>query len=214
MKKIPLLNTEEITVPSFKSIGEEINVCRNTINELVDAVNILTESQKTVEDRQNEALSEASKPPQEETIRQDVVCPHGNSYFLSSSVCGCKKHQEEDEISDGGTGTAGSTGREDTIALLDKAIEELEGEKKTGKHEFEVGFSKCKWCDSDRKGAYQTRNNIVIDRTTGGSSAEVTMTEWDITGQYCEKNTSSDFNQGLSTAISHLTNLRDKLLEK
>lgn len=83
----------------------------------------------------------------------------------------------------------------------------LEGKKKTGKHEFAPGWNTCMHCNQARKGVYRTRDHIIVDEKSGGSSAEVTVTEWDITGQYCKKNTSSQYNQAITDLQAFLPSL-------
>ncbi len=97
---------------------------------------------------------------------------------------------------------------------LERKAKEVEGLKKTGIHEFEVGTNICKWCGLQRKGRYPIRENIIMDEKSGGSSATVTAIDWDITGQPCEKNLAGNFNLGVDSARSLITDLIANLEKK
>lgn len=92
-------------------------------------------------------------------------------------------------------------------ALKERMVAGVEGKKKSGIHDFEIGCNTCKWCNSERKGVYRSRRDIVMDEKSGGSSGTITEIQWDITGQYCEKNASSMYNTALSDTIQAIKEL-------
>lgn len=83
-------------------------------------------------------------------------------------------------------------------AQLQNVVEEIEGMKKTGMHEADIGYGDCKWCGSPMSGAYQTRNVIQRDLDSGGEIGEVTLTQFNISGLPCLSNIDSSHNKAIS----------------
>lgn len=97
--------------------------------------------------------------------------------------------------------------------LLLEIVKEIEGMKKTGIHEFEIGYNRCKFCDEPRKFVDKQSLLLKEDKSSGGSLREVTMTEYDLTGLPCLKNISGNYNQAL-TDIQNLITSQIKLIEE
>ena len=92
-------------------------------------------------------------------------------------------------------------------STLTTLVKEMEGLKKSGVHEFEVGFPNCKHCNEPRI-IVDRRNKIIREGENGGSVNEVTVTEYNTTGHPCSKNVGSQFNAGISAAVEIINRLK------
>ncbi len=59
-----------------------------------------------------------------------------------------------------------------------------------GKHIFEVGFNRCKWCDVEKVVRDRKVSNRIVDEKTGGSSQDIEVTEYNMEGGPCHKHMS------------------------
>jgi hypothetical protein len=94
---------------------------------------------------------------------------------------------------------------------IDGLVEDIKGMKKTGVHKFENGYSNCVYCNEPRIIVDTKKNNIVVDEKSGGSSCEMTRTEYNQEGMPCLKNISTIYNLALSDIIAHLKILKEKV---
>ena len=113
-------------------------------------------------------------------------CPRCDEKMPSiDGDCECEFVSTNDEIS----------------TTLTTLVKKMEGLKKSGVHEFEVGFPNCKHCNEPRIIVDKQFKNRIVDEKTGGSSQEVTVMEYNTTGHPCSKNVGSQFNAGISAAV-------------
>ena len=90
---------------------------------------------------------------------------------------------------------------------IERAIEVVEKQRKTGVHEFDLGYRVCRWCGEQKTGVYTVRKNLIVDEKSGGSLVEATDYAYDITGQPCEKNTEPKVNKAIDDILSTLKTL-------